>query len=333
MISTALSAVPGRYRRRLSLSVRFGTLLLVLGILTMFAGVAIVIGSRGEKPKEAVEMKETPYAYVTIQNNYRIDLLVIDYLATMQEGEKEKEDYYLAMFVDGDKKPYYCVLRADKNTDLYDGLREYLADETQNIGDARYDGYYSVRGMSHVKDLQKEFDEGVEKYDELLSAEVGETSKSIYYLEYICGADEDYNAVVKSKKTMGTLGNYATILIGAVLVVCGILLFVRQKKKNALPDEEQTVYQYPQQPGAPGAGGYPQQPYTAPPQNDSFYQPTTQQPQQPYAPQQPYGTPPSNDPFYQPAAQQPYDPSKQPFEAPQQGGYDPNGTGDPPAGV
>lgn len=306
MLSTAISTPPVRYRRRLSLAVRIGVLLLVLGIMIMFAGVAMIAGGHREEPKEAVEMKETDYPYVTIQNNYHIDLLVIDYLATMQQGETEKEDYYLALFVDGGGDPYYCALRADKNTELYKELRAYLADETQNIGDARYDAYYSVHNISKVENLQEEFDEEIAKYDELVKGELGDVSKSIYCLEYICGADEDYSAVVKGKQTMGTLGNYATILVGAVLVVCGILLFVRQKKKNALPDEEQTVYQYPQQPGAPGANGYPQQPYS---------------------------TPPSNDPFYQPAAQQPYDPSKQPFEAPQQGGYDPNGTGDPPAGV
>ena len=289
MISTPISAVPTHYgRRRLSLSVRIGTLLLVLGIMIMFAGIAMVAGSRGEKPKEAVEMKETPCAYVTIQNNYHIDLLVIDYLATMQEDETEKEDYYLALFIDGDKKPYYCVLRADPKTALYDGLRAYLADETQNIGDARYDAYYSVRSMSKVKDLKEKFEEGIEKYDELISGEFGEVSKSIYYLQYICGADEDYNAVMKSRKTKDTLGDFAAILIGAALVACGILLFVKSKKKRSLPDETQTMYQYPQQPGDPFYQPAAQpQPYAAPPQNDPFYQPAAQ-PQQGELPQQPY---------------------------------------------
>ncbi len=269
MISTALNAVPGRYRRGLSLSVRIGTLLLVLGIMAMFVGVAMLAGSRNEKPKEAVEMKETPYAYVTIQNNYRINLLAVDYLGTMQQGETEKEDYYLALFVDGNGDPYYCALRADKKTDLYNRLRAYVADETQVIGDASFDAYYSVHGISKFKNLQQEFDQGIEKYDGIVSEEIGEVKKSIYCLQYICGADEDYTAVVKGMQTKEKLGDFAAILLGAALAACGILLFVRNKKKRSLPAEEQTTYQYPQQSDG------------APPQNDSFYRPTAQQPDNP----------------------------------------------------
>lgn len=292
MISAPLSAVPVHYaRRRLSLSVRFGVLLLVFGIMIMFVGVAMVAGSRGEKPKEAVEMKETPCAYVTIQNNYHVDLLVIDYIATMQQGETEKEDYYLALFFDGEQKPYYCALCADKNTALYDELRAYVADETQKIGDARYDAYYSVRAISKIENLKEKFEEKIEKYDETISGEFGDMSKSIYYLQYICGADEDYNAVMKGRQTKSALGNYAAILVGAALVACGILLFVRDKKKKSLPDETQTMYQYPQQPGDPFYQPAAQpQPYAAPPQNDPFYQPAAQ-PQQPYDPTAGNGTP------------------------------------------
>ncbi len=317
MISTALSSVPVHYRRRLSLTVRLGTLLLTLGLLLLFFGGIITAGRLKDKPKEAVEMKETPCAYVTIQNNYRIDLLVIDYIATMQEGDTDKEDYYLAMFIDGDQKPYYCVLRADPKTALYDELRAYLADDSQYIGDARFDAYYSVHSISKITNLKEEFEKGIEKFDDLITGEVGNVSKSIYYMQYICVADEDYNAVMKAEKTGNVAAGFGMLLGAVVMIVGGILLFVKEKKKKSLPAEEQTMYQYPQQPGDPNAGVYSQQPYAAPPQNDPFYQPTAQ-------PQQPYGTPQQggypqqgyNVPQQDGDPQQPYN-----------GGYDPNAGG------
>ena len=272
----------------------FGAL---LGAVILLVGVFSLLG--GLQQHKTANMADTPYDDLSTLTRYYANVMVVDHIGTMTEGDTEMDDYYLGIFTDGDLCRRYCAIRVEQDSPVYAKMKEYAEDRNALIGDLQLIGYYKIEPISATQDLTDTVNDALDEYDDIIRTQYKNIQLSTYTLEWIAGTEEEYVSAEKTKSRSAIFGGVLFAVIGLGLLIPAVLKIRRINAENKaaedLPDRLPTqTFDWNDVPGngptqtfdpaaMPGEG--PTQVFNAEPRREEHA------PQNPYAPQQPQNGP------------------------------------------
>lgn len=261
---------------------------ILVGLALLVMGVLGFIGA-SDNYLTAEDMAETHFADIRTTAEYYVKVLVVDYMGTHTVNGEEKEDYYLGVFSDADETRFYCVVRAEKDSDFYRTLEDYATDESMMIGDLIAEGYYSFTNVSSVTGLEDSYKETVADYDDMIAEELGHVTRSSYILDLIAADDAAYQAHLKSENSAVRVAAVICGAIGLLFLLLAILHIRRINKHNAQVKQAAAApaaYAAPQQP-EPACTPYAQPQQEPQPTYTPYVQPETPAAEPATAPQEP----------------------------------------------
>ena len=235
----------------------------LLGALLFFFGLFALIGALQQH--KTADMVGTSYGDIDLQTRYYANVMVVDGIGTMTEGEKELEDYYLGVFKDGDSVLRYCVLRVEQDSPIYQKMRDYADDGDALIGDLWIKGFFKLSSIRATDGLTDAYNDGLDMYDPILVAEDIDPDVGEYTLELVAETEEEYFAAEKRQNASAIFGGVLFAVIGlAIIIPCALKCKTNNQYNNRLNALPPVDFPAPQQPqGNPYA--QPQDPYEEPP--------------------------------------------------------------------
>lgn len=151
---------------------------LLVGLL-LFGGLLVWVGFAADLGY--LEMSGTTLDASGTGYDYKMDLLVMDLLTSCEDGDGEDYtamDYYLCAFLDGEGTVNLCVFEVQDFDNCFASLRDYVMDDTQQIGDCWVSGIYTFQEPDeeyYAEELELK-EQWLADYGDELEAYAGERS-------------------------------------------------------------------------------------------------------------------------------------------------------------
>lgn len=215
----------------------FGIVLIIIGIIVSFVSGVYVFDTYNMIPSSLMS-----YKYMDNFEYYNFkELTVVNCYDQYKYHDKDITDewYYVVEFDDADGSKCYASMMIETDKDIFDDLREYSENPTEDYKINAIVTYVApIEESVWNEETQNAYREAVSKLDDNNIIDSG------YGFNY-CGAPEDFNTLVKEQeKTDRTV-----FIIGIIIFIIGVALTIlgfRKTLKEAKQQEEDILTNYGQ---------------------------------------------------------------------------------------
>ncbi len=233
-------------RKRLMALIVFCALLLPGSFMVFLSSVENFGVEHGDSIQAIKIASQVPYQELTPESDVRFlkgDMMLFgEYAVNREENvingySRETEHYYVAVFMDGDKKSCYASLLIDEDNPHFSQVSNVEATDLTALD---LSGYYQCRTVSsHDSELAGLYAEAMET----LYEQVGEIAADTGLIfTYIAGTEAEYSEILDQSKSYGisaAIGGF----IFSISCIMGIVYGIKTRKKIAAQIQEQYAWQ------------------------------------------------------------------------------------------